>query len=233
MLLSKFSFGVNPRKVMLIKSHFHEGSCLDIGCGNGLYGNAISEVCGDLLQLDIADRRADAAKNFPFRMMDVQRLDLEDNTFDYAVAFDIMEHLDDDALFARELFRVCRKRVILSVPAADDTILKRFNLTHKHHTDKTHRREYTEEQLRGVLESAGFRIRMTRPQYNSAIPQVHRIMEKGSFPGKCASRILSLQILALLKLGLYHNPIIGDWFCVAEKPASPPTADGPGLTAPC
>lgn len=52
--------------------------------------------------------------------MDAQRLTFADNMFANVVAFDIMEHLDDDALFLQEIHRVCRGRVLLSVPIADD-----------------------------------------------------------------------------------------------------------------
>jgi len=221
-LLSGYSTptsGVNPLKVDLLRQSLLPGSVLDVGCGNGLYGLVVVSLGSSVLQLDIEDRRAPEARHLPFRAMDVQRLDLPDNSFDNVIAFDIMEHIDNDAFFLQEVRRVLKKRgrLILSVPNSDDEQLRLLSLTHIHHTDKTHRREYTEEGLTTILDQEGFTIIKFLPQFNKAMPFfAHALVKKGFFP-KIAARFISLQCLLFEGLGLFENRCVADWFCVADS----------------
>lgn len=107
--LSCFSSGVNPRKFKLLNEYLLPGSCLDIGCGNGLYGGKILERCSELLQIDVVDRRLPEACHYPFRIVDANHLYRLEQVFDNAVAFDIMEHLADDAAFLEQVHRLCRE----------------------------------------------------------------------------------------------------------------------------
>lgn len=214
--LSCFSTEVNPRKEALLREFLLAGTVLDVGCGNGLYGLGIVSRGVSILQLDIVDRRAPRARHLPFRQMDAQRLDFPNDTFDNVVAFDVMEHLDDDILFLQEVRRVCRGRLILSVPNADDQPLRRLFLTHFHHTDKTHRREYTREGLVALLRQQGFTIITIQPQRNALLPYFAHALAKDGVVPKLAARFVSLQCLALERLGVFENRCIADWFCVAD-----------------
>lgn len=211
--------GVNPLKEDLLRQFLLPGSVLDVGCGNGLYGLVVVSRGFSVLQLDIEDRRAPQARHLPFRAMDVQRLDLPDNSFDNVVAFDIIEHLDDDTLFLREVRRVCRARgrLLLSVPNPDDEQVRQIALTHIHYTDKTHRREYTKEGLATLLELEGFKVIINKPHLNRALPYfAHALAKKGFLP-KVVARFITLQCLLFEHLGLFENRCVADWFCVAES----------------
>ncbi len=214
--LSFASPHVNPRKIAYLRKYLLKGSVLDVGCGNGIYGLEIVSRGDSVLQIDIADRRSPNAKHLPFRKMNAQRLDFPHDHFDNVVAFDIMEHLDDDVLFIQEVRRVCRGRLILSVPNADDESLRRLSLTHIHHTDKTHRREYTRQELTDLLVQQGLLIVSVEPQINTMLPYFAYALAKDNIGSKLAARIISLQCRILEQYGIFENCCVADWFCVAD-----------------
>ena len=99
-------------------------SLLDVGCGNGHFVNsmlrtrAIGRVCGvDRSKAALSHVKAEkyeaSADNLPF----------EDNEFDLVCAFEVLEHLPiaiyEQAI--REITRVAKKHVLISVPYKEDT----------------------------------------------------------------------------------------------------------------
>jgi 2-polyprenyl-3-methyl-5-hydroxy-6-metoxy-1,4-benzoquinol methylase len=214
--LAHFTEGVNARKIAFLDRNLVPGSCLDIGCGSGKYGAMMQAKCSTILQLDIVDRRAEEARRFPFVAMDANRMDLGSAKYDNIVAFDLLEHLDDDRLFLTRIRTVCNGRLLLSVPNAEDDQPRRMGLTHMHHTDKTHRREYSREGLSAILDATGFRVREMFGQYNDGLLNaVYALAAPGRVAG-WAARIITLQIRFGMRLGLFQNRCIADWFCCAE-----------------
>jgi SAM-dependent methyltransferase len=94
-------------------------------------------------------------------------------TFDLVCAFDVIEHVEDDALAVRELLRVLRPggAVVVTVPA--------FELLWSEHDDiNRHFRRYSLRQLRALFASA--RI-ITSTYFNSVLffpIAAHRIVRK-------------------------------------------------------
>ncbi len=70
-----------------------EGSCLNVGCG--------SHIIKDAVNID---------EGLP-------NLDFEDESFDTVICSDVLEHLGPYKQALEELFRVAKKKVILTVPA--------------------------------------------------------------------------------------------------------------------
>lgn len=215
--LSCFSSGVNPLKLKLLDEYLLPGSCLDIGCGNGLYGGKILERCSELLQIDVVDRRNPEAIQYPFQSCDANNLDALDRRFENIVAFDIMEHLDDDVIFLKHVHNLMGGRLILTVPNKEDEQPRMIGLTHMHHTDKTHQREYTKEGLQSLLEDNGFNVLEIRPQFNRGILNAGRALAKENLISKLAAKILYLQTLFYLWVGIFEHRCIADWLCVAEN----------------
>jgi predicted SAM-dependent methyltransferase len=93
---------------------------------------------------------------------DAVDLPFADRTFEIATALDVIEHLDDDYLALKEMWRVMKPGgiLIVSVPAYKflwtywDDILG-------------HRRRYTTKMLREVAVRAGFRVR--KLSYSNAL----------------------------------------------------------------
>jgi len=192
------------------------GSCVDIGCGRGLYGLVCETKCDSVLQVDLCDRRADVAKQFPFEVVDANDLNFGERKFDNVVAFDVMEHLEDDVGFLQGLRKVCRGRLILSVPNAEDSQVRQLRLTHEHHCDKTHLHIYTSDGLVELLEKCGWNIVAIKPVYNTCLFDFPVALSSGAWLARVAAKFIMLQMRIFSKLGLFENRCIADWVCVAE-----------------
>lgn len=213
---SLYSHGVSNGKLRLLHDFAVSGCVLDVGCGNGLYGVHLAAMGCDVVQIDLADRRDNKASHLSFQQMNAQDLHLPDYSFDHVLAFDIMEHLDDDRLFLQHVHRVCRRTLFLSVPNIDDSQLNQLALTFIHHKDKTHRREYSRESLMTLLEQSGFHVLTIVPNYNTHLTGFALALANRSLMSRMAAYLISFQCRVLEKIGLFENRSIGDWFCVAE-----------------
>src|SRR2546428_8919496 len=162
--LATFSPDLNRNKIALLEDFLIPGSCVDLGCGAGVYGEVIARRCRDLLQVDLVDRRLPGARQFPFCAMDATTVGSIGKSFDNVVALDILEHIADEDGFLSSLAQICAGRLILSVPNEDDSQPATMGLTHFHHTDKTHQREYSPQSLETALKRNGFRVLDIRPQ---------------------------------------------------------------------
>ena len=97
---------------------------LDAGCGEGFVARALSDRLPDLAltgcDLNPAAARAAADRNpgAAFAAASVLALPFPDASFDVVGCFEVLEHLPDDVpeQALRELARVARRAVVLSVP---------------------------------------------------------------------------------------------------------------------
>ncbi len=114
-------------------------SCLDVGGGLGV-GRRV------LMARSRRVRSIDADARLTQFGVDPGRIEAEPTSgFDWVVAVDVVEHVQEDAAFVRQLWRVARKGIYLTTP----------NLAH--HPDQAwpyHVREYTPGQLRATVEAA-------------------------------------------------------------------------------
>jgi SAM-dependent methyltransferase len=129
---------------------------LDVGCGTGGASLTLARH-GRAVALDRSPGSFALAMDRPYTHRVVASagapLPFSDGSFDVVCALDILEHLDDDAACARELFRVCAPRghVIAYVPAY--SFLWGYNDEYSHH-----KRRYVKSELSAVLQRAGFGI---------------------------------------------------------------------------
>lgn len=214
--LSLFSTGLNPRKIELIDRHGTGESLLDIGCGNGLYPLVTARRFARVLQIDLVDRRSPEVRDIPFQAMDAVAVGSVGQRFDTVLCFDIIEHLDDDESFVRAVRGICDGCLIGSVPADDDTALRAVGLTHVHHVDKTHRREYSRETLAALLGRAGFANVTVVPQRGEGLVYAPHALASGSLGSKVIARILIALNLWLCRLGVFRNESVADWLFVAR-----------------
>lgn len=111
---------------------------LDAGAGTG-YGLAILRSVG------IEASGFDVAKISP----EVPESDLSnyaDGSFDWVLAIDVIEHVEDDRGFLAELLRVARESVFLSTP--------NWNVSRA--VNPYHAREYTPSELQALIADFGF-----------------------------------------------------------------------------
>jgi SAM-dependent methyltransferase len=135
---------------------------LDVGCGSGANRPVLAQAgrftvgidfSAVPLELDPANDRDRAARV----QGDAERLPFRGEAFDLVVSLDVLEHLKDDRLGARELRRVVRPGgvIVVFVPALNILWGLQDEVSH-------HLRRYTRRQLLDVLTSAELRIeRMT------------------------------------------------------------------------
>jgi SAM-dependent methyltransferase len=154
-LLQRYLRGRNGRRAR---------RALDLGCGTGhnldhlsRYAQAVGTDFSEEALRFCRERghaqlcKADAA-NLPFR----------DEEFDIVTALDVVEHLDDDVVALRELWRIMRPGglLIISVPA--------YSLLWSYWDDILgHRRRYTTRSLSRAASQAGYQVR--KVSYSNAL----------------------------------------------------------------
>ncbi len=128
---------------------------LDIGFGTGAMLGFLSSY-GRVVGMEMsaeAVRFARTRTDQPMLLGDIGAIPVRSQTMDLVTAFDIVEHVEDDAAALRELARVCRPkgRILVTVPAFQFLWGRQDTISH-------HRRRYTRGQLARRVEAAGFRI---------------------------------------------------------------------------
>jgi hypothetical protein len=93
-----------------------------------------------------------------------------------------------------------------------------MGLTHFHHTDKTHRREYSPQSIEAALTRHGFRVLETRPQYNTLWAfNAPMALARNNRLSWLAAKSIWAQCRMYEAIGLFENRCIGDWLCAAER----------------
>jgi SAM-dependent methyltransferase len=137
---------------------------LDLGCGAGLNLERLSKYAVTT-GTDYYEEALRFCRRRGFTRLckaDAANLPFEPESFDIVTALDVIEHLDDDRVALRELWRVMRPGgvLIVSVPAY------RFLWTYWDDI-LGHRRRYTTGMMRDAVSSAGFRVRQL--SYSNAL----------------------------------------------------------------
>jgi hypothetical protein len=106
----------------------------------------------------------------------------------------------------------------VSVPNADDSQPAMLGLTHFHHTDKTHRREYSPASLESALARHGFRVMEIRPQYNTLWAfNAPMALARNNRVSWLAAKSIWAQCRLYEAIGLFENRCVADWLCAAER----------------
>jgi ubiquinone/menaquinone biosynthesis C-methylase UbiE len=103
---------------------------LEVGCGEGVIAARMRRRWGEVVALDLPDAglRADWRRHAGPRYLhaSAQRLPFADDRFDVVVAAEVLEHLPDPLQGLREMARVGRRHLVLSVP--QEPIFRSCNL---------------------------------------------------------------------------------------------------------
>jgi SAM-dependent methyltransferase len=98
-------------------------SILDVGCGEGFTmrelresGLGVTTVGVDYSPAALAWSQANSVARSPLHVADVHHLPFSDNSFDLVLCLEVLEHVPNSGLGLRELLRVARDHVLVSVP---------------------------------------------------------------------------------------------------------------------
>ena len=121
------------------------GDVLEIGTGVGYGVDVVAPATAKFTRIDKTAPMFDnpLPANVEFRQMAVPPLDFADESFDYVISFQVIEHIENDAEFVREVSRVLRKggKFIVSTPNAPMSLTR----------NPWHVREYRIEELKALL----------------------------------------------------------------------------------
>lgn len=148
-----------PERAALIDRHVVGPAVLDAGCGGG---GVVDYLCRKGFDATGADKfgmflGVAAEKGFRGRFVQADltdRLPFPDKSFDTTVCLDVLEHVTDDRAAVRELARVTRRRLLVTVPQ-EDRWFGPYRLIPATYKDPTHLRYYTPDTLRALAATAG------------------------------------------------------------------------------
>ena len=149
----------SPIKLKLLSDFLQLSRVLDVGSGPLHYARWIkNHFSGTMVTaLDMFDQ--DSEPGIVYVKTDLERgVPCGERAFETVVAFDVIEHIQNEQLFIDDLFRVLVLGGVLigSVPHDADGFLPAYNLTFFHRSDVTHKRYYTVDSLTVALKKAGF-----------------------------------------------------------------------------
>lgn len=149
---------LNPERVAHLQHYLCGQEILDAGCGGGAFveflchqGLKVTGVDYHEMFLELARKRPGAVGKYV--RGDITALPFPDKSFDCTYCFDVLEHVDDQQAL-KELLRVTRSRIIISVPASDLDNFDKY-MTFYHYQDLTHLRTYTSDSLAQLIRLFG------------------------------------------------------------------------------
>lgn len=121
------------------------GDVLEIGTGVGYGVDVVAPAASTFTTIDksVPQFESPLPDNTTFSQMSVPPLAFADESFDYVISFQVIEHIEQDAEFVREVSRVLRKggKFIVSTPNAPMSLTR----------NPWHVREYRIEELKALL----------------------------------------------------------------------------------
>lgn len=121
------------------------GEVLEIGTGMGYGIEVVAPAAASYTTIDKSvPQLVELPANVTFRQMQVPPIGFEDESFDYVISFQVIEHIKQDIDFVREIHRVLRPggKVIITTPNAPMSLTR----------NPWHIREYKSEELHNLFE---------------------------------------------------------------------------------
>jgi SAM-dependent methyltransferase len=170
--------------------------CLDLGSDNGVISLLLRDQGGRWASADLTDEAVSAIRGLveaDVHATNGRTLPFPDREFDRVVIVDMLEHVADEAAFAREIARITKPggRLVVNTPHLKDTLLRRL----RHaigQSDEKHghlRPGYTPARLQQLFGGFGFETPRTYSRFFSELVDtlinwgVERLGKQGSAKG--------------------------------------------------
>ena len=148
------------------------GDVLEIGTGMGYGVEVVAPAANKYVTIDKSCAyNVELPANAEFRQMTVPPLDFADESFDYVISFQVIEHIKNDKEFVAEVSRVLRKggKFIVSTPNAPMSLTR----------NPWHVREYKAEELKELLSKEFSQIDMMGVGGNEKIMEYYEANRRG------------------------------------------------------
>lgn len=160
---------LNEYRLRVVRQ-FAGTTVLDVGCSTGSYVTYLQNRGHHAIGIDLL---ADTAwQQAPFAVASSTHLPFPDTSFETLLSFEVVEHIPHPQKAINEMYRVCQKNLILTVPDCQlDEDMLRAGMIFAHWRDRTHCNFFTPQSLQQTLEQAGFwvsqltHINPIRPDY--------------------------------------------------------------------
>ena len=135
------------------------GVALDVGAAGGGNTRVLHTAGWRAAALEYGEEgaRVCAERSIPVLRGDATRLPLAPESLDLVVAYDVLEHIEDDAAAAKEVFELLRPGGVFLVAVPCDPAL-----WSAHDEAVGHVRRYTRPELLSLLAGAGFTVEEVR-----------------------------------------------------------------------
>lgn len=160
------------------------GDVLEIGTGMGYGIEVIAPSAEKYTTIDKSQAYdATLPTNVTFQQMEVPPIGFADESFDYIISFQVIEHIKRDKEFIKEVSRILRKggKFIVSTPNAPMSLTR----------NPWHIREYTESELKTLLSSDFSKVETYGVNGNEKVMQYYEQNRKS------VERIMRFDILDL------------------------------------
>jgi SAM-dependent methyltransferase len=135
------------------------GRAIEIGAAGGGNCTVLMRHGWDVLATEYLEEGVRIAKErgIPAQQADARDLPMPDGSFDLLIAYDVLEHIEEDHLVAAEIARVLRPGGVALIAVPCD-----MRLWSAHDVASGHVRRYTRASLTSVLVDAGLAIESLR-----------------------------------------------------------------------
>ena len=175
-------------KAYVVAREYVKGNTLEVGCGEGRGVSTLMELASSFTAVDkIETVIADLQQKHPsgkFLNMNIPPLGgLEDNTYDSIVSFQVIEHIENDFLFLKEIHRVLKPGGIALLTTPN----RKMSLSR----NPWHVREYLADELSALAAKIFKRVEM------KGISGNEKVMEYYEQNKKSVNRITRFDIFNL------------------------------------
>ena len=169
---------------------FDDALILDAGCGTGFARRELDKV-GTVIGLDTSPEAFALGQDDEATgcIAVIEQAPFENDTFDLAVALDLLEHLEDDHRALAEIYRVCKPGGYLfaTVPACQW-------IWSRHDEVLGHRRRYSAADLGRKVREAGFAISKLSYVVTTVFPlaAAYRLMRRSAAKTNASSDLFRM-----------------------------------------